>query len=221
MKPESKLSVCGIQTANFLARLGRTLQGLQQGIQTLPDLERQLLLQMSIIQVHSYLDGFFRCLVTQATFWEPEPARQYLSARRPDQADNIIGLPLASLCAWVKKEVAFGNGADGLKGVVQALFGISPFGDEKNEWAILDLVIVRNVCVHDLGQVAEAEFRAVRTPGVIVSRGMVGKHELFGLMITPQFITASMLAVAACVAHVSRHVENDARFARVTLPDSE
>jgi hypothetical protein len=208
----SKLAACPTQFVNHLNRLRTLLVVLTPCQKNASHQDGQLLLQMTITRLHTYMEAYYKCMVSTATFWTPEPVREYVSARKPEQADNIVGLPVAALGKWAEKEVAFGDRFDGLKGIVNALFGVSPFPNTEAELKCNDLVIVRNAAVHQLGLVGAAEARAINTPGVIVPTGKVGDTQFYRLEITPEFFLACAEAVGAAVEHLRKQADTNPKF---------
>lgn len=121
MSNTSKLGACPTQFANHLGRLKGLLQAITPCLKDASHQDGQLLFQMLITRLHTYMEAYYRCMVNLGTFWAPEPVRTYLSSKKAEQADNIVGLPVAALGKWAEREVAFGDGAEGLKGIITAL----------------------------------------------------------------------------------------------------
>lgn len=210
--PQSKLSGCSTQFANHLERLRSLLATLQPCLNSMSQQDNQLLFQMLIVRLHTYMEAYFRCMVSSGTFWNPEPVRAYLAVRKPEQSENIVGLIIGHLCRWAEREVAFGSDAQGLRGIVRAVFGVEPFPDDATAAKCRDLIVVRNACAHNLGLVGEAEASQVSSEGVIVPTGRVGGTTFYRLEITPEFFTQCADAVAAAVRHLSECADSHPLF---------
>ena len=68
----------------------------------------QYCLQTVILMLHTFLEEYYRHLVSLATFWEPDAVRAHLAKRYPQQAMAFETMPAPALARKVEREVGPG-----------------------------------------------------------------------------------------------------------------
>jgi hypothetical protein len=75
---ESKFGACPNQVHFRLSQLADFLQWMQPLLPGSSDQQKQLLLQMLVVQIHTYFEAYYACVVSVATFWDPKRTREYI-----------------------------------------------------------------------------------------------------------------------------------------------
>ena len=216
MASRHKLEGCSSQCAARVEKLGQFVKAVAPCVDAVPDDAKQLLSQMALVRLQSIVEAYYRCLVSLGTFWDPHCVRAYVSRRRPDLASSIAGHTVEQLTSHGFKEVVFDDDAVRLKGIISALFSVSPFPDPSTEERCLDLAAVRNIIAHQVDAVSETNARTVRSRNVIIATTRIGAAQFYGLQVTSEFFAEVSSAVVGSFNHLENAISADPRF-KLTL----
>jgi hypothetical protein len=185
-----------------LFQIDRAQNYIERVVPILPDddadPDRQFLYQSTILMLHSFFEEYLRCIVGLGTFWKAEEVRIYLAKGDADP-DRFRLMKVAELCHHAQERVRFEKKAVRLKAIVQIIAGRSPFADSEAELKCLDFAAVRNIIAHRGGQADSVCARIIKTPGVTVETGTVGKTKFYKLLIRPSFFAECLTAIARSV----------------------
>jgi alkyl hydroperoxide reductase subunit AhpC len=76
----------------------------------------------------------------------------------------------------------------------------------------LDLVTVRNVVLHQVGVVGQANVSTVRSTDIIVESAVVGTSRFYRLRIPREFVSQCLRVVGAVVEHIQQAIDLDPNF---------
>jgi hypothetical protein len=204
---------------HHLEQLSELLQTVQPCLSTAPEKVAQRINQAVLIQLHSSFERFLHSILLHASFWNAEKAREHLIEVRPEQADNIPGLNPGQLGTWAAGEVDFKKGAKRLRAAVLAILGIELFPDAETDAYCTDLIAVRNIAIHQVGQVDQANVGTVRDPGVIIETRIIGASKFYDLVVSREFLSKCLFAVSTTVLHIQSQAAKNPLFGVVTVED--
>jgi hypothetical protein len=121
-------------------------------------------------------------------------------------------MPSAVLMRTAKREVSFRDSGQKLKDILAVLTTAGPFADDWSESKCLDLINVRNIITHQGGWAEESNVPTVRSPDVIVQKGVVGKATFHELRISRQFLADVLVAMGRSVAKMEAALNDDPRY---------
>jgi hypothetical protein len=202
--------------SRFATQLTRTNSYFQRVRQALPqgdaDPDVQYFFQTIVLMLHTFLEEYYKHLIRVATFWQPDPVRDYLMSRYREQAEQIEELAVAQLSNYAANQVNFRNHAAKLRGILGVLITAPPFADAEAESKCLDLVRIRNVITHQGGQPDAEAAQTIESPDVILGRetGLAGTF--YQLHINERFMRETLTSLGRSVQRIETALTTDARY---------
>lgn len=215
----TRLDGCVNQFTHDMAQLTELVKVVRPCLSTAPEPVAQRFNQAVLIQLHSCFEVFLQCMLLQASFWNADKARQHLVEARPEQADNIPGLNPGQLGNWLASEVDFKNGGKRVRAAVRAVLETDLFPDDETDAYCMDLVAVRNIAIHQMARVSEANVGTVRDLGVIVQTRVIGESRFYSLVVSREFLVRCLTSVGTTVAHIRRELASNPLFASASAED--
>ena len=177
----------------------------------------QFALEYILLRIVSFIEEFLGCIILIGGCWQEALLRSYFLDFGSDKAKTDVqgGCNLGSLIHYAKSEISFKNNAKKIERIFRHLFGLSPFPDQKTKDIILDMVLVRNIIIHEGGWPSEQHFRQVRTSGAIkISRTIkmsAGETSFYKLEITDKkFVLNAVMAVQSLMQHLNSGIRKAA-----------
>jgi len=177
----------------------------------------QFALEYILIRIISFIEEFLGCIILIGGCWQEALLRSYFLTHGSDKVKTDVqgGCNLGSLIHYAKSEISFKENAKKIERIFQHLFGLSPFPDQKTKDIILDMILVRNVIIHEGGWPSEQHFRQVRTSGAIkISRTIniyVGETSFYKLELTDKnFVFNALMAVQSLMQHLNSGIRKAA-----------
>ena len=200
MPNKHKLGACANQCAFRIERIGALLKTIQPCLGGASEEQRQLLMQMAVVQLQSIMEAYFRCVVSLATYWDPHAARTFLAERRPDQADNIAGLTVPQLMSWMSAEVAFSDSGRPVKKAGTRDVRCAGVSGCSNRGEVSRPCHGPKYCGSSgPGTVGESDVRTVKSINVVVATSKVGEAQFYGLTVAPNFFSELAVAVLSTI----------------------
>jgi len=117
------------------------------------------------------------------------------------------GCNLGTLVKHAKSEISFKDEAKKIERIFNHLYSISPFPDKNTKEIILDMVLVRNIIIHEGGWPSEHHQRQIRASGAIkISRtvNLPGREvSFYKLELTDKnFVKKALIAVHSMMSHI-------------------
>lgn len=211
---QHKLQAC---ISRLTHHLERTRHYLDLLVPVLPedeeDSNRQFFFQTIILMIHTFMEEYFRCIVSLGTFWFAPDVRAYMAAQYPARAQSYQEMPAGLLSRDVaRREVSFGRKFEKLKGILHVLTTTGPFTDAWAETLCLDLVAVRNIITHQGGWAEKSNVPTVTSPHVIVLDASIGSAEFYRLKIGKQFVVDVLSALVLSSLSMETALRNDPRY---------
>jgi hypothetical protein len=212
--PKNKLLAC---LSGFVHQLKRTRDYIDVVVPALPvaeDDERvQFFRQTIVLMLHTFLEEYFRCIVSLGTFWNADDVRTFMASRYPNEAHTYEEMPAFELARVVaRREVSFNNGAAKLKAIIRLLTNASPFANDWAQSKCLDLVAVRNIITHQGGLATDSNLPTVKSPDVIVAGKALGQATFYHLSIGRRFLSEVLEALAASTTAMEVALTEDPRY---------
>jgi len=203
--------------SRFVHQLDRTKSYIALVVPVLPDDDadpnRQYCLQTVVLMLHTFMEEYFKILVSLLVFWRAPDARTYLAQRYPDRASMYVDKSAPELMKTVPhSEVSFRNRASKLRGILTSLTDAGPFADEDSATVCLDLVAVRNIITHAGGWPSSEHIPTVSSPHVFVETDSVGSVPIYKLQIRRQFLTDVFLALGQSIQGMETALLADPRY---------
>ena len=177
------------------------------------DPNRQFFFQTIILMIHTFMEEYFRCIVSLGTFWLAPDVRNFMTTEYPKRAQEYQVMPAWALSRNVARtEVSFGRKAEKLKGILGVLTTTGPFADTWAETLCLDLVAVRNIITHQGGWAEKTNVPTVTSPQVIVLDASIGSAEFYRLKIGKQFVVDVLSALVLSSLSMETAFRNDPRY---------
>lgn len=211
---QNKLQAC---ISRFVHQLERTQSYLELVLPVFPDADddpnRQYCLQTIVLMTHTFMEEYFRSIVTLGTMWNPDDVRRYMASRDAQRAAEYEEMPSGRLGHVVARAmVSFGNRAAKLKGILGALTTSGPFANDWAEEKCLDLVAVRNIITHQGGWPTGDDVPHVRSTDVIAKRAIVANATFYELRIGRQFVVDVLAAVTLSTMAMEQALNSDPRY---------
>jgi hypothetical protein len=177
------------------------------------DPNRQFLMQTIVLMIHTFMEEFFRCVVSIGTFWSADEVRGYLAAEYPKEAEAIDVMNAGALMRRAQREVSYGQRAAKLKGILGVLRISGPYSADWVEVACSDLIAVRNIITHQGGWPSENDVPKVTSPHVFVANESgPASVRFYRLRIGNQFIVDVLAALLTSTVAIEASIRNDQRY---------
>lgn len=126
-------------------------------------------LENILIRISSFLEEFLGCIILIATGRNEKLVRNYFQVNGSDQVKQDIkkGCNLGTLVKHSKSEISFKDEAKKIERIFNHLYSMSPFPDKNTKDMILDMVLVRNIIIHEGGWPNEHHQKQIRNSGAI------------------------------------------------------
>jgi tetratricopeptide (TPR) repeat protein len=129
------------------------------------------------------------------------------------QIKNINKDRIVNYGNMAKKHVTFKRNGKKLKNIFNHIFGFPLFPDEEIESIILDLVLIRNIILHEGGWPQPYHAELIRNNGVIIVEQKIGVHKFYKLEIVMNlFMKKAIDAIRLTIKYIHNNIENDSRF---------
>jgi hypothetical protein len=164
-----------------------------------------------LLRLSCYIEEFLGCIIVITSVYKENMLREYFEKNRSDKTKEtlLIGCNLRTLIDLGKKELSFKKDAKKFERLFKHLFGGSPFPDKKTKDYISDMVLVRNIIVHDGGMPNENHAKQIRSPNVINKSYQIDSPQLkvvfYKLDLTDIiFINDLMPSVFEMISHIEK-----------------
>lgn len=171
-------------------------------------------LESILIRIPSFLEEFFGCIILIATGRKEKLMREYFLVNGSDKAKQDIkkGCNLGTLVKHAKSEISFKDEAKKIERIFNHLYSISPFPDKTTKDIILDMVLVRNIIIHEGGWPNEHHQKQVRTSGAIKISNTInlpgGEVSFYKLELTDKnFVRNAINSVKSLMLHIYKTLE--------------
>lgn len=175
----------------------------------------QVALESIVIRFASSFEEIISCIISQIALPLENKLlsyfKKYGSSEIRGQINKSHNLGILIRCA--QSELSFKDNARKMERLFGYLFGFSPFPSADNKDYILDMVLVRNIIIHEGGWPNENHARQIRHPHAIeVSTELdVGgsKKIFYELKLTDiKFIGLTIVAITEVMTHLASRLLN-------------
>ena len=210
---QHKLLACASRLTHHLKRTRNYLDLVLPVLsQEEEDPNRQFLFQTIVLMIHTFMEEYFRCIVSLGTFWFAPEVRSYLVSQYPKEAEAIETMQVGALMHRAQREVSYKEGAARLKGILAILTNAGPFADDWAEGVCTDLVAVRNIITHQGGWPTERDVPTVKSSHVLVADASVASVRFYRLTIGKQFVVDALSALVLSSLSMETALRNDPRY---------
>jgi hypothetical protein len=176
-------------------------------------------LENIIIRTVSVIEEYLKSLLFVAAFHRRERIIEYIKNSGDNSLlDKIESGRIDALSAAISKELSFKKDAKKLKRIFHILFDGQLFPNSEVENSILDLILVRNIIVHEGGSPKEKHVSKIRTPGVIIifSELKLIKSKLYKLEILENnFFLNTLKSIQALMIHINEIIKKNPDFIKI------
>ena len=156
--------------------------------------------KMMLVSLVVIFENFAKDVLLLGAFYDPDKAKKMIPDEQKDEKkiidDCVLNNDISGFESIIKKRLSFKKQAQGLKNAYKIIYGVDFFPNNEVEDILLDLIMVRNIIIHQNAIPREKDFNNLKFKNVIKRNSLLENFKIMGSNLSegtlPNVITFSL-----------------------------
>lgn len=156
--------------------------------------------KMMLVSLVVIFENFAKDVLLLGAFYDPDKAKKMIPDEQKDEKkiidDCVLNNDISGFESIIKKRLSFKKQAQGLKNAYKIIYRVDFFPNNEVEDILLDLIMVRNIIIHQNAIPREKDFNNLKFKNVIKRNSLLENFKIMGSNLSegtlPNVITFSL-----------------------------